>query len=146
MIKAVSKSFEIEKINLIILAFSVLIFIIIFFGENFKLPQTTKNINSFDTVEVRKTVDLILNSNGAKEIKRKIVLINSKKTNRSDLTAYFNDKIDQTLIIQNLQKSLISDSIKVRGATTTIKGKHQIHLSFKNKIFETLNLQIKKGK
>lgn len=146
VIIAVLKSFKIEKVSLMLLIISSLIFLIVLVSENFNFSSNSKNDSVFDTIKVYNKVDEVLKNNGAESIKRKNIIIKQKNVGRTESNIIFSKAFDQIQIIQLLQNELSEENIKVQGATTTVKGKNQIHLSFNKKIFETLNLQIKKEK
>ena len=137
------KSFKIEKITLVIFVISVLIFLLVFVAEDSKVSKNNNN-NSLDTNSVIIKIDEVLKQNGASTIKRNKIVFGKNKISRNESNVVFLVQYEQIKIIEGLQNILKSDSVKVQGNSSSVKGRHQIHLLFKKKIFETINLQFKK--
>ncbi len=140
------KSYNIEKPVLIIFSLSILIFLFVMIGEKTNINFGTNKNKSFDILQVQNKIDEVLKSSGVVSIKRKEIKTKLNPTGRTEVKAIFQATFDQIVILQKLQNEFASDSIKVQGSVSAIKGVHLIHLSRKKKVFETIFLQLEKKK
>ena len=95
-------------------------------GEKTNINFGTNKNKSFDILQVQNKIDEVLKSSGVVSIKRKEIKTKLNPTGRTEVKAIFQATFDQIVILQKLQNEFASDSIKVQGSVSAIKGVHLI--------------------